>query len=154
MEEAVPSTEENAGKPFSWVCSCTHMAISHGTGRGVGSSGTAPLACRSCPGSVAALASGCQRRHLQQEPTWLVWSPFSSLWQGSCFALCVLRCSGFAVEPQSWSLLWGAWRAETWHRVLRADCSVRAETLTSVLITTVVSCLSSLFMPILPEEVF
>lgn len=79
-----------------------------------------PLACRSCFGVPGASDGHVLSSVTQQKATWLDLNPFSfQLWHGLVLLLNV--CSGvlgFAVLPQSWSVLWGAVKgAETWCRV-------------------------------------
>lgn len=106
--------------PFPWVCNCTHMVISHGRDRSVESRQWKLNLWHADPAWGSAASGGHALSPVrQQEATWLVLNPFSFLFffdPGVCYLLSVSSGAlGFAVQPQSWSLLWGAAkRAETW----------------------------------------
>lgn len=105
---------------FPWVCNYTHMVIIHEAEVLKVSGGSWTSGMQILLGVRGASDGHVLSPVTQQKATWLGLNPFSFwLWHGLVLLLNV--CSGalgFAVLPQSWSVLWGAVkRAETWCRV-------------------------------------
>lgn len=100
--------------PFPWLCSCTHMVVGHGTDRGVGAVELHLCNADPAPGSGASTGIWVPEASLHDpaqagtgmhlaglEPIFCSWTQAPV----TLPTVCALRGSGFAVEPQSWSLL-------------------------------------------------
>lgn len=108
--------------PFAWFCNCTHMAISHGTDRSVERQQWKLNLGHADPawGSGASGGPALSPVRQQEKPPGWFWTHFLFFFEpGLCYSVNVSSGTpGFAVQPQSWSLLWGAARrAQTWHGV-------------------------------------